>query len=56
MSCINHCVSVAKGLLFFPQDLHATGKQCATSFPNIIENYINKKTNKKNPEVHRQII
>lgn len=46
MSCINHCVSVAKGLLFFPQDLHATGKQCATSFPNIIENYINKKTKK----------
>lgn len=42
------CVSSQRTVLFFfSQDLHATRKQCATSFLNIIKNYINKKTNKK---------
>jgi len=43
MSCVSYYVSVPKGLLFFFQDLHATGSQCATSFLNVIENYIKKK-------------
>lgn len=36
------CVSTQRIIIFF-QDLHATGSQCATSFLNVIENYLKKK-------------